>query len=218
MAEIKALKGKLFDKDMDIKPWKANELSFYEKMIKAYALSQGKFVKIKGDVLLNIGIMKRRAGASVLGSKLDQARAKRRAKENKRKNMKRKGQRELRSCLSVIGCMLPGEKSDEIKRKIEQGDFSFRIATAQSGPLSSKLHRVGIQLLLAKGVLTDKAKSFVEIQLQKMADVTVARKESLGKKRKSGKQLTIQAAFEAKKDQLSDSSSESSDELDCELL
>ncbi len=28
MAQIKTLKGNLFDKDMDIKPWKANELSF----------------------------------------------------------------------------------------------------------------------------------------------------------------------------------------------
>ena len=212
MAEIKMLKGKLFHKDMNIKPWKANELSFYEKLIKTLALLQGKFIKVKGDVHLNITMMKRRAGAGMLSSKSDQVRAKRRAKENKRKQQKRKGEREMRSCLSVLSYMLPGEKGEEIKKKVEQGDFSFRIAMAQSGPLSSKLHRAGIQFLLAKGVLTDQAKSFAGDQLQKMLDVAEARKESSAKKRKSGKQLTIQAAFEAKKDQLSDTSSESSDE------
>ena len=90
----------------------------------------------------------------------------------------------MSSWLSVIGAMLPGEKSEEVKRKIKQGDFSFHIARAQYGPLSSILHRAGLQLLLAKGLLTDQAKLFAENQLQKMADVAGARKASSAKKRK----------------------------------
>ncbi len=114
MAQIKTLKGTLFDKDMDIKPWKANELSFYEKMLQRSAFLQGRFIKVKGDVPLNIAMMERRAGASLLRTKFDNTRAKRRAKENKRKNKKRKDERDMRSSLSVIGAMLPGEKSEEV--------------------------------------------------------------------------------------------------------
>eukprot|EP00794_Sanderia_malayensis_P004074 gene4074-4628_t len=107
--------------------------------------------------------------------------------------------------------MLPGEKSGEVKKKIEQGDFSFQISTTQSCLLSSKLHSAGLQMLLAKGVLIEQAKVFAEDQLQKMADAAEARKELSTKKRKSAKQLTIETAFAAKTVHISDSSSEISD-------
>ena len=67
--------------------------------------------------------------------------------------------------------------------KIEQGDFSFQISSVESSPLTRKLQAAGLQLLLEKGVLTDQAKEFAEIQLQKMADVREARKAS-GRRRK----------------------------------
>ena len=68
----------------------------------------------------------------MLSSKFDNTRAKRHTKENKRKSKKRKVEPDLRSYLSLNGAMLPGEKSEEVKMKIEQGDFTFNFATAQS--------------------------------------------------------------------------------------
>ena len=75
--------------------------------------------------------------------------------------------------------MLPGEKSEEVKMKIEKGDFSFNIATAQSGPLSSKMHKAGLKFWLGKGVLTDQPKLFAEYKLQKMVCVTVQVRKAL---------------------------------------
>ena len=60
-------------------------------------------------------------------------------------------------------------------------------------------------------VLTGQAKVFAEIQLQKMADVTEARKASVAKKKDTGKQLTIEAVLAGKRDDLVHSGSESSD-------
>ena len=144
---------------------------------------EGKFIKVKGDVLLNIAILKWRVGATELRSKWDNARRKRRAKENKRKNKKRKMERDLKSCMSVIGSMIPGDKNEEFMSKIAQGDFSSQISTVETGLLTTKLHTAGLQLLLAKGELTGQAMVFAEIQLQKMAYEMEARKASMTRKR-----------------------------------
>ena len=77
--------------------------------------------------------------------------------------------------------------------------------------MKRKLHAAGLQLLLAKEILTGQAKVYAEIQLQKMADVTEARKASVAKKKDTGKQLTIEAVLAAKRDDLVPSSSKSSD-------
>ena len=129
---------------------------------------------------------------------MGQCQRKRRAKENKRKNKKRKMERDLKSCMSVIGAMLPGDKNEKFMSKIAQGDFSFQISTVETRTLTTKLHTAGLQLLLAKGELTGQAKVFTEIQLQKMADVMEARKASMTKKKETGKQLTIEAALALK--------------------
>ena len=205
------MKAKLFDKNMSIKPWKTNELSFYDDILHKCASLEGNFIKVKGDVLLNIAMMKRRVGATELSSKWEKARKRRRAKENKRKNNKRKVKRDLKSCMSVFGAMLPGDQNEEVRSKIEQGDFSFQISTVESSPSPRKLHAAGLQLLLAKGVLTSQAKVFAEVKLRKMADVTEARKASVAKKKGTGKQITIEAALAVKRDDLVHSSSESSD-------
>ena len=68
--------------------------------------------------------------------------------------------------------------------------------------MTRKLHAAGLQLLLEKGILSRQAKVFAEIQLQKMADVTEARKASMAKKKDTGKQLTIEAALAGKSDAL----------------
>ena len=62
MAEIKTLKAKYFEKDMNMKPWNANESSFYYNLIKRSAFLQGNFIKIKGDVLFNLAILKKELG------------------------------------------------------------------------------------------------------------------------------------------------------------
>ena len=211
MSDVKMMKAKLFDKNMSIKPWKANELSFYDDILNKCASLEGKFIKVKGDVLLNIAMMKRSVGTTELSNKWENARKRRRAKENKRKSNKRKMKRDLKSCMSVIGAMLPGDQNEEVRSKIEQEDFSFQISTVELSPLTRKLLAAGLQLLLAKGALTGQAKVFADVQLQKMADVTDARKASVAKKKVTGKQLTTEAALAVKRDDLVHSSSEPSD-------
>ena len=149
---------------MNIKPWKANELSFCDEILHEFASLEGKCITVEGDVLLNIAIMKRRVGAAELSSIWENAR-KRRANENKRGNKKRKMERDLKSPLSVIGVMLPGDNNEEVISKIEQGDFSFQISTVETSSLTSKLHASGLQLLLGKGILTGQARVIAEIQL-----------------------------------------------------
>ena len=68
MSDVKMMKAKLFDKNMSIKPWKANVLSFYDDILNKCASLEGKFIKAKSNVLLNITMMKRRAGATELSS------------------------------------------------------------------------------------------------------------------------------------------------------
>ena len=63
----------------------------------------------------------------------------------------------------------------------------------------------------AKEVIAGQAKVFAEIQLQKMADVTEARKANVAKRKETGKQLTIEAALAVKIDGLVHSGPESSD-------
>ena len=103
----------------------------------------------------------------MFGGKFDNAKAKRRAKENESKSKKRKVERDPRSCLSLTRRMLPGEKGVEVKMKIEHGDFSLHIATAQYCQLGSKIHRVGHMILLGKVLPTDQAKLFAEYQLRR---------------------------------------------------
>ena len=94
-------------------------------------------------------------------------------------------ERDLKSPLSVIGAMLPGDNNEEVISKIKQGDFSFQISTVETNPLTSKLHASGLQLLLAKGILTGQARVIAELQLQKMADVMEVRKASMAKKKET---------------------------------
>ena len=47
MAEIKTFKAKYFEKDMNMKPWNANESSFYYNLIKRSAFLQGKLLKLR---------------------------------------------------------------------------------------------------------------------------------------------------------------------------
>ena len=73
MVEAKRLKAKQFEEDLIINPWKASEM-----------------LKLNDD-LLNIAMLKRKAGASVLNRKFDRARGNRNAYEKKRKKQKGKG-------------------------------------------------------------------------------------------------------------------------------
>ena len=96
--------------------------------------------------------------------------------------------------------MLPGEKSEDVKRKIEQGDHCFHNSIIQSGHLSSKLHTAGLQLLLAKGA--DRSSKIIRRKtIAKDGGCSRGQEGKLSKekKRKSGKQLTIQTAFAANK-------------------
>ena len=61
----------------------------------------------------------------MLSSKLDHAKAKYHVIE--RKTKKRKGECDLRSCF-----MLQGERNEDLKRKIEQGEFSFHILISKT--------------------------------------------------------------------------------------
>ena len=163
--------------------------------------------------------MKRRAAATELSSKWYNTRRKYSANENKRKHKKRKVECDLKSCMSVIGAMLPGDKQEDVRSEIEQEDFSFHISTVELSPLTKTLHAAGLQLSLAQGVLTGQAKVFAEIQLQKMADIMEAKKASLAKKKETGKQLTIEVALAMTRDDLIHSSSESSNnETNCKFL
>ena len=51
---------------MNIKPRKANELSFCDEILHEFASLEGKCITVEGDVLLNIAIMK--GGLELLSS------------------------------------------------------------------------------------------------------------------------------------------------------
>ena len=109
IVECKTLRANLFDRENTVKPWKANELLLLEKIIKELLAVHAKMVKTKGDILQNVGYLKRRVLEND-AIQHDNTRSNRRMKENKRKASTRKERRRLKSCYRVlqeiIGSML----------------------------------------------------------------------------------------------------------------
>ena len=85
--------------------------------------------------------------------------------------------------------------------KIEMGDFSFNIATVQTGALSSKIHIVQLrpQVFAWKGCADSSGKIICRRSIVKDGVCDGGKKGKLYKEEKGEKQLTILAAFGAKK-------------------
>lgn len=112
ISECKTLKSNLFDKSHSVKAWKANELLFFDNVTESLSKTEAKLVKIRGDVDQNIGYLKRRVLESDAIHQ-DNARSKKRVKQNRRKSLKRKCQRNIKSCCAVLKKIIePEDKAD----------------------------------------------------------------------------------------------------------
>ena len=209
-----------------MKPWNVNELLFFDKIIESLSKTEAKLVNVRGDVDQNIGYLKRRVLESDAINQ-DNARSKKRVKENKRKSLKRKHQRNVKSCRAVLHEIIePKDKAEELIDKVSNCNFDFTINSQilrkddLFALLKPKIHKAGLHLLIENNVLSDECKIVIETVLLCMNQAKEkSRKPS--KKRKTGKQLTTEAAFkiaEKASDNSSSSSTEqSSDEEESEI-
>ncbi len=149
IVECKTLRANLFDRENTVKPWKANELLLLEKIIKELLAVHAKMVKTKGDILQNVGYLKRRMLKND-AIQHDNTRSNRRMKENERKASKRKERRRLKSCCRVLQEIIGSKDiAEKMIAKVDNNDFSFVINDSDIIPeklltLKPKVYKSGL--------------------------------------------------------------------------
>jgi hypothetical protein len=90
--EIITLRTNLFDKDMNIKPWRANELRFYDSKITLLEELKNSLKKTYTLIITNTNLLKRGTNASVEET-AEAKRKKRAVRKNAQKSAKEKEKR-----------------------------------------------------------------------------------------------------------------------------
>ena len=119
--KTKNLKANLYGRDSHVVSWRANEVVFYENMLKATSEVEMFISKLKGDdVAENLASFQRKMGQNMSTSVLQNeiAHSKRCAKENKRHSIKRKDQ---------LALLVPTNK--KFLEMAKRSEFNFVISS-----------------------------------------------------------------------------------------
>ncbi len=123
IAHSKNQKSFLYNKELSVPGWKANELRFMEQIIYESTKVESFFSKTRGDTFDTFQYLARRVG-TVAAEQSEKSPAKKRRAENKRTSVKRKEKRHLKSaaeCLSIIS----GEEGQDIIKMVGENNFKF---------------------------------------------------------------------------------------------
>lgn len=197
--KTKNLKANLYGRDSHVVPWRANELVFYENMLKATSEVEIFIAKLKGDVAENLASFQRKIGRNKSTSVLQYeiSHSKRRAKENKRHSIKRKEKRCRSSALLSLALLVPNEK--KFLEMAKRSEFNFVISSEMIkeenlSKLKYRQHFRGIEFLLNKNVFDDKGRDIMEKEYKEM-ERRIASTTVTTQAKPKGTQTTIFASF-----------------------
>ena len=182
--EILQLRSNLFDKDMNIKPWRANELVFYDSKKTLLEDLNNSLQKTNTMIITNINLLKRRANASAEQT-AETKRKKRSARVNARKSAKEKEIRFTNKVDEVLKFLTDGKFTQAMKKKNEGNSICLEDIN-QNCQLVARFHYTALSWLINEDYFATDALNFVndlakqmETKLAKSRELNVVRKEKL---------------------------------------
>ena len=162
--EIKKRKCSLFNSQMKIVPWKANELEWLSNLIDEIKPVEDQLQNLSSSITSSI---LRSQNSVVLSEakKVEEKRIARRKRENKAKAEKDKAVRLLNSSCSVLNIIC--RNGEELSQKVEKGDFSIVVMKEDLieenfAKMIPKLHIRGLRNLKEKGVFPVESLGIIE--------------------------------------------------------
>ena len=182
----------LYNSQMKILPWKANELEWLSNSIEEIKPVEDLLLELSSNVTSSI----LRAQNSIVLSearKIEDTRIARRKSENKAKTEEEKAIRLLNSSCSVLNLICRNGK--ELPEKVEKGDYGTLVVKEDLiqesfANLSPKLHSRGLRNLKEKGIFAGGTLGIIEMLISDL-DIKMenARKRSLGMKERKAEKI-----------------------------
>ena len=188
-----------------MKPWKANELNFYDVCLKQLGEKASQIAIVIGKLQSLAGRLRQKVfRIDIEGS--EKARAAKRKQENAAKAKKEKESRLRSKAVEVIKILAPKRTIDEEKvmRNIKElGSFNVADDIKDSNQLLPRFHLKALSYLIEQGIFVENTKTKaiairdrLEIEMEKTKEGNLKKKET--KKRKvehEKKQMSFYAAF-----------------------
>ena len=192
-AEITKQRNLLFNIDHVMKPWKANELNFYDVCLKQLGEKASQIAIVIGKLQSLAGRLRQKFfRIDIEGS--EKARAAKRKQENAAKAKKEKESRLRSKAVEVIKILAPKRTIDEEKvmRNIKElGSFNVADDIKDSNQLLPRFHLKTLSYLIEQGIFVENAKTKaiairdrLEREMEKTKEGNLKKKET--KKKNSG--------------------------------
>jgi hypothetical protein len=185
---ISEKRSMLFNKANEVKPWKANELKFYDNKLDGLKSMKVKLEESHTTIITNCNLLSRKISSKNDAEK-ECKRKRKRAQENSRKSVTRKAKREFARACDVTKIITSGrikyESLENGTEKISQVDLCAEPIYKQLKP---RYHMTALKTLIAKNYFEDDAVEQVNeivTSLEKQKQVTSQKKaknNSCGKK------------------------------------
>jgi glutamate synthase domain-containing protein 2 len=182
--EIIKLRSNLFDKDMNIKPWRAKELRFYDSKITLLEELKNSLQKTHILIITNTNILKRRTNASVEET-AEAKRKKRAVRKNAQKSAKEKEKRFIAKVDEMLKLLTDGKFTQAMLKEREGISISLEDIN-QNCQLVARFHYEAMSYLIKEDYFETDALNFVnslakqvESKLTKSREINVMRKEKL---------------------------------------
>ena len=195
---IQSRKNSLFDKNMTIVAWRANEFEFYATILGKVKTIESRLATLPGSIEFILQTSK--GAVSLQDARIkDQKRVERRTRENKTKSVKEKAVRLKNSSCAVLeiicddGRFMENVKNNDVSCNIERVDINEKKLVL----LSQRFHLNGLRNLLKKSAIGESAREVMEtvlkVSTQLQNQAKKARKE--GKKANAKKQCRLDTFF-----------------------
>ena len=182
--EIIKLRSNLFGKDMNIKPWRANELRFYDSKITLLEELKNSLQKTHTVLITNTNLLKRRTNASVEET-AEAKRKKRSVRKNAQKSAKEKEKRFVTKVDEVLKLLTDGKFTQVMLKESDGISISLQDIN-QNCQLVARFHYEAMSYLIKEDYFATDALNFVnslakqmESKLTKSREINVMRKEKL---------------------------------------
>jgi hypothetical protein len=164
--EIIKLRSNLFDKDMNIKPWRANELTFYDSKITLLEELKNSLQKTHTLIITNTNLLKRRTNASVEET-AEAKRKKRAVRKNAQKSAKEKEKRFIAKVDEMLKLLTDGKFTQAMLKEREGISISLEDIN-QNCKLVARFHYEAVSYLIKEDYFATDALNFVNSLVKQM--------------------------------------------------
>ena len=169
---------------MNIKPWRANELRFYDSKITLLEELKNSLQKTHTLIITNTNLLKRRTNASVEET-AEEKRKKRAVRKNAQKSAKEKEKRFIAKVDEMLKLLTDGKFTQAMLKEREGISISLEDIN-QNCQLVARFHYEAMSYLIKEDYFATDALNFVnslakqmESKLTKSKEINVMRKEKL---------------------------------------